>query len=398
MSKVGICIVNPGLLEAGTKRGGGIEEIDFKISSILSSSYDIIMVSPYYGMYKKETKINKNFLIKEIKFPALKKYPPLSKIEEIYYINLVFVYSMMLCKKMIGILRNNEIKIVIVHNGLPGFFSALISKIMGKKILYSEGNLTPWTNPFLEKKRDSIISLTYFGHLYNLIMGLIITRLSNVIRCQSNSICNGMIRRKVPSKKIVVIGPGVDKNTFYPLNKSEDFHNMTVGFIGRLTREKGVLLLLKVIEASLEIAPNVRFILLGDGPYKNKLLSFPNVKKVGYVPREKLNYWISKLNIVVFFQKDIGLAEIESMIAGKVILACNVGEVPHVIKHLDNGYLCEPDAESYVNSIKKLYENKSLLNKLSTNARKTALNKFTWDVVGKKWIVLCEKLINTGGV
>lgn len=286
-------------------------------------------------------------------------------------------------------LRRKKLKLVLVHNGLPGLLSTLLAKIIKIKIVCSEANTYPWISPYLSPTKRTLPQK--FMYFLNLNTGKLICKLSDCIRTQSNSIRGGMINFGIDPAKIHVISGGVDVNMFKPISKMNHQCNdaIRVGFIGRLTDEKGVPLLLEVVHMAIKELPNVRFIIMGDGLYKQYFSNLPNVEHLGWVPRDELNLWLSKVQIALFFQKELGLAELEAMASGKAIVACDVGEVSQTIKHLENGILCTPDAGSYINAIKLLSKDFSLLKRLSRRARETAVEYFGWGVIGREWFSLC---------
>jgi glycosyltransferase involved in cell wall biosynthesis len=391
MSIIDVCIISPSLLEAGTKRGGGIEEIDYRVALQLSKYFNVVILSPFYKKYYKTIRINERFSVEQVYFPAVKNYPPRSMLEVHKTLFLMHIYSCLIAMKMVT-LRRKKLKLVIVHNGLPGFLSILLAKIMKIKIVCSEGNTYPWVSPYLTPtKRTLPQKIMYF---LNLNTGKIICKLSDCIRTQSNSIRGGMINFGIDPAKIHVISGGVDVNMFKPISKMNHQCNvMRVGFIGRLTDEKGVPLLLEVVHMAIQELPNVQFIIMGDGSYKQYFSNLPNVEHLGWVAKDELNLWLSKVQIVLFFQKELGLAELEAMASGKAIVACDAGEVSQTIKHLENGMLCTPDARFYIDTIKLLCGDPSLLKRLSRRARENAVKYFSWDVIGCNWLSLCVKCL-----
>ena len=395
MNVVDICIISPFLLEAGTKRGGGIEEIDYQVALRLSMHFNVVILSPFYKKYCKTIHINDHFSIEQVYFPAVKNYPPKSLLEEYTTLFLTSIYSCLTAMKMMT-LRRKKLKLVIVHNGLPGLLSTLLAKIIKIKVIYSEGNDSPWVSPLYltPTKRTLPQKIMCCLHLNT---GKLICNLSNCIRTQSNSIKEGMIKHGVDPAKIRVISGGVDVNAFKPLSKMNQQPNtMRVGFFGRLYEDKGVFLLLKIVRVAIREFPNFRFTIMGDGPYKNHFSNLSNVEHLGFIPRDELNFWLSKVQITLFFQKELGLAELEAMASGKAIVACDIGEVPQTIKHLENGMLCTPDAQSYTDAIKLLCEDPFLLERLSKRARETAVKYFSWDVIGRDWFSLCRECLKEG--
>ncbi|MCK4732798.1 MAG: glycosyltransferase family 4 protein [Methanophagales archaeon] len=391
MTGVDICMISPGLLEAGTKRGGGIEEIDYQVALRLSRYFNVVILSPFYKKYCKHIRINERLSIEPIYFPAEKNYPPRSRSEMYITPFLIHFYSCLTAMKVMA-LRRKKLKLVIVHNGLPGFLSSLLAKIMKIKVIYSEGNVYPWVSPYITPTKRTLPQK--FMYFLNLNTGKRLCKLSDYIRTQSNSIKGGMINYGIDSAKIRVINGGVDVNRFKLISKMNHQCNaIRVGFIGRLTDEKGVPLLLEVVHKAIKDSLDVRFVIMGDGPYKQYFSNLPNVEHFGFVPRDELNLWLSKVQIVLFFQKELGLAELEAMASGKAIVACDVGEVSQIIKHLENGILCTPDARSYIDAIKRLCEDPSLLKGVSRKARETAVKCFSWDIIGCNWLSLCVECL-----
>lgn len=387
-----VLIVSPGLLEPCTRRGGGIEEIDCQIASRLSEKMRVIIVGPHYKETK-SAKISGSFLIHRVLFPAMRHYPPRNNLEKLL-IFLVFepIYSLMLGLTVVGLIWKYNPKIILVHNGLPGLICTIIGIFKNKKIIYSEGNLSPWVDLYLDGSQLSFLQKAI--RQMHLAIGKYIAAFADTVRAQSNLIKTGMIKYGIDSDKILIIGGGVDTDVYRPLDSSDlPSKEFKIGFIGRLTEEKGVSLLLKVVEGAITEIPDARFCILGDGPYRSALEKFSNVDHVGMVPKSQLSQWLPQFHCVLFFQKDIGLAVIESMAAGKVLLALDDEDISGIIKHLDNGVLCNPNANSYIQSIKKLYVNRPLCQKLSINARKYAVDNFSWDIVAQQWLVVISKYI-----
>lgn len=386
---VDICILNPGLLEAKTRRGGGIEEAEYRIGLQLSSYFNILILAPFYREHHGLTRINQRFAIDEIYFPAVKNYPPKSVLERYMVFFSAFLFSFLAAVKLVS-LRKRQLKLLILDSALTGLLPAMLARTMKIKVIFSEGNDYPWIMPYVYQARFSVSKKLGWSLL--LATGRIMCNLSNYIRAQNNSIMKGMTKYGVDSSKIHVISAGVDTNIFRPLREtSYPYGNINIGFIGRLVEEKGVPLLLKVVRMALKECPNARFIIMGEGASKDYFLNLPNVEHVGFVSRDELPVWLSKVQVVLFFQKNLGLAELEALASGKAIIACNAGEVSHTIRHLENGILCKPEADSYVDAIKILVHNPSLLKKLADNARESALKYFSWKAVGMQWACMARK-------
>ena len=179
MNTVDICIITPSLLEAGTKRGGGIEEIDYQVALLLSKYFNVVVLSPFYKKYCKTIRINERFSIEQVYFPAKKNYPPRESTLEVYRtLFLMHIYSCLTVMKMMT-LRGKKLKLVIVHNGLPGLLSTLLAKIIKIKIVCAEANTYPWISPYLTPTKRKLPQK--FMYFLNLNTGKRICKLSDCI-------------------------------------------------------------------------------------------------------------------------------------------------------------------------------------------------------------------------
>jgi len=390
--KIDVVIVSPGLLEAYTKRGGGIEEIDYNVALGLSNRFSVQLIGPRYRPYLGTTYISHSFTVKQIPYPAIKRYPSSQKSDKASNFLQSFPYSLTLGLSLLGTLIKNRIRVVVVHNGLPGLVASFLARISGRFVVYSEGNTVPWFNPFIIQPN---LSLSQKAMYYvNLVNGKLLAMLANVVRTQDDAISEGMVREGIDKDKLRVIPAGVDLPTIMTSSAVERRDNLIrIGFIGRLSDEKGAPLLVEVVrKAAIEI-PAVRFVILGEGPHRSSLLELQNVEHIGWVSRSELASWLNGVDIVLFFQKSIGLAELQAMAAGKAVVAGDYKEVSKTIEHMASGILCQPNPESYLAAIKNLIDCPRLKSRVSEGARLTAMNTFNWNVINNKWIELCEELL-----
>jgi glycosyltransferase involved in cell wall biosynthesis len=388
-----ICIVSPGLVETGTNRGGGCEVTDFNVGLQCSKNIHFAIFSTYVNKYNHIRHINDKFKVINIPIRAQKEYPISNKKDSFITFILTIIFSIIVSYKVF-LLTRHQLKVLIIHNPQTGFIPMLIGKIFGIRVVFSEGNVIPWTNPYLKKM--SFNTGKRIHNYLNLNFNILMCRFSNHIRTQSFSIKNGMVGYGIPKDQITVIPAGIDPDEFKPLNKSQiKSKSINIGFIGRLVDIKGVPLLYKIIQKAIVELPEANFFIYGDGPYKNLFVRLSNVKWVGYISRDKLNTELKKIDLTLFFQKELGRAEIESMAAGKVSIFSDIGEMKYRIEHLNNGYLCNPDAGSYIDAIKILSDDVQLFNKISMGSRISAINQYSWENIGEKWCKLFNKILSS---
>ena len=76
----------------------------------------------------------------------------------------------------------------------------------------------------------------------------------------------------------------------------------------------------------------------------------------------------------------------EAMACGTPAVAFNVGGIPDLIDHEQNGYLAEYcNADDFAKGIKWVLENKERYQSLSINAREKTIELYSYSVVAKKY-------------
>lgn len=190
----------------------------------------------------------------------------------------------------------------------------------------------------------------------------------------------------VKKEKIeVVINPysPVEEEVFTMPPLSGD--NFIVSCGGRLVPWKGVA---KVIEAILNI-PGIFLLVFGDGPEKRNLERMvidlemkERVYFTGSVSRGQLRNIFAQSHCFVLNSRYEGLPHVvlEAMAAGCPVIAANIGGIPEIIRHEENGILIEPDdKKSLTRYILALKTDGSLRQKLIEKGRMKALQNFSPD-------------------
>lgn len=387
-NRVDYLFVCPSLIEPATKRGGGIEEVDYQVAKHLPGARSAALLGPFYPSYKRRLRATANIWIEYVAFPAARNYPPSSK-AEVFWTTVVAqpLYCIPLVLRLRSLLKAKP-KYVVVHNGLPGLLACTLGWTSGTRIIYSEGNAYPWVNPFPSDFQPTIAQRGM--RVFKVATGRIIGRLAWRVRAQSNRIKGGLVSNGVSDSKIAVIPGGVDPVPYSSVASATGSNATRVAFVGRLDEAKGAPLLLEVVKLAGKTLRQVRFVILGDGTFRPQLHEQPNVEDVGWVDREQLKERLSGVSMVLSFVKELGLAELEAMASAKAIIASNVGEVPSIIRHLDNGFLCAPTPEAYVAAIGELIRNPELIRKLSFRARETITESHSWVEIARQWISMTQ--------
>jgi len=377
-----IILVNNALLEIPTDRPGGIQEILLKISEAIKDKFHIIIFSPFLYRYINKVQYN-GILIEYMYYPAVRKYPPRSifSIAFGFFGSLIF-YSLIVSINLLKYKKNLRL---LILNDKSNIIPILVARLLKVKTIFSEGNNYPWLSPFLTRRPTAIS----WG--VNLSFGKLACKLADKIRAQSILIKRGMINYGISKDKIEIIPAGVDTNTFRPCDFNET--NYVVGFIGRLTEEKGADLLYDVIKTCEKELPEVKFIVLGSGPYEIMLKNLNNIAFQRSIPKTLLPTFINKADVFVSTYYDFSLSDLEILSCGKPLIKINTPEMNELFKNNEEIIFCDKSVKDFVNKIKLLYENKDLCKKIGENARKKVEKEFDWKVIGEQWIRLINSLL-----
>lgn len=152
----------------------------------------------------------------------------------------------------------------------------------------------------------------------------------------------------------------------------------TILFSGRLTHEKGVNYLIKAIKLLKDSNFSLILLVCGDGPEKEKLQKLVDdlnldrdIKFLGFIPWGKKLFEIyTKSDIFILPSLSEGVPKVllEAMARGLPIIATNVGGIPDIINHMENGILIPPKSpEAIAEAVKLLVKNEELRRKIIKN-------------------------------
>ena len=235
-------------------------------------------------------------------------------------------------------------------------------------------------------------------------------------------------RRSFPrfARRCHTVYNGINENNFLPDNNKEikntDERHKNLLFVGRISPEKGVHILLDAFEKVHEIYPNLHLQLIGpktpapeeyivalsDDPKVLGLKKFyseytegyllhlknktsrnlkKNVTYYKYIPYSDLIEFYRRAHVFVFpsvWEEPFGMPIIEAMACGLPIVATNGGGIPEIIEDGKTGLLVERgNAGELAAGILSLIENRSLRESFGNAGRRFVLNRFKWDRISE---------------
>lgn len=162
-----------------------------------------------------------------------------------------------------------------------------------------------------------------------------------------------------------------------------------VGFIGRLEPEKGPDYFLRSAPQVLRQFPEARFWVIGDGAMRGELESLVRrlrisefVTFLGWRADTALVTACIDLMVIPSLREGFGRAALESLILGKPVIATQVGGLPELVTHNENGLLIPPGRHSAIaEAIGILLGDRKRLHRMGKRAREMARGQYSLETM-----------------
>jgi glycosyltransferase involved in cell wall biosynthesis len=219
----------------------------------------------------------------------------------------------------------------------------------------------------------------------------------------SDEVKQRLLKAGVREDKIHLVRNGIDLRPFNSaipsLRNGLHKNPPIVGLIGRLAIEKGVDIFLHAAARVLVELPSTKFVVVGEGPDREKLESLIDELKIGenvsmLGQRDDMPSVYASLDIMVSSSRTEGLpmAILEGMASGLPLIATSVGEVPTVVLDGRTGVLVPPvNVENLAWEIVKLLRNPAQQKLLGAAARKLIQGEFSADRMTADYLRVYQK-------
>jgi len=304
----------------------------------------------------------------------------------VWKLGLNFKYDLRGVMKLISLIKRGKYSIVHVHLFPANLFVSLASLFLPKniKFIFSEHNVYNRRRSF---KIFKILDTFIYSRYYKII-------------CVSKQV-QGALIEWLPNlkRKSVVISNAVpvpDLSNWSPVKKYD------VLFVGRLTKAKGVDILLKAIKILKEkYQKEIKAAIVGEGYLEEELkelvIELGIEKEVEFLGvRRDIERLMKSTQIFVLPSRWEGLplAILEAMSSRASIIATSVGGISEVIEHEKEGILISPeDPEVLASAISELLKDEELRVKLGINAYKKVKEKYSIEVYTNNILELYKSLI-----
>lgn len=211
--------------------------------------------------------------------------------------------------------------------------------------------------------------------------------------------------RGIEPERISVILCGLDHERFHHADL-ERFEQPTVVHLGRLRKYKGVEIALRAVRIARERLPNLRFVIIGDGPYRETLerktvdLGLEDtVEFKGYIELDELVDFLNRAHILVnpSPKEGWGLTVVEANACGMPVIASDSPGLRDSVIHGETGFLVpHGDENSFADRIVELIKDPDLWDQLSGGGIER-VKELTWErCAGETEDLIREVLSDTG--
>lgn len=284
-----------------------------------------------------------------------------------------------------------EMRIDLVHNHAC-WYGLVIGFLVGAKCIETVHNVYDWFN-WHERLR--------YG-LYCFLANRIIAVSENVRTFTLSSF------PFMKEKKFIVVHNGIDCDRFNTKVSTSELRNdlristedVVIGFIGRLTEQKGMVYLLEAAEQLSKKFRNLSYVIVGDGELSEDLkaraqqLKLPNVHFVGFQRETSRYLQLFDIFVLPSLWEGLPISVLEAMAAARPVVATAVSGTREVIIHGITGYLVEPRSVSgLIDRLSYLIEHHNVRTNMGQKGNERVLEHFSAQLMVAKTESIYNELL-----
>lgn len=275
-------------------------------------------------------------------------------------------------------LREADIDIIHTHNYKSDLLGFWASRLAGKKWV---GTNHVWHSTDGKLKFYETLD-AFFLKFADKVTGV------------SQEIKDDLLRKGFKDAQVAVIDNGIHiekfqngvpaaelKRTLFHLNE----HDFVIAIVGRLAKEKGHDIFLQAVKTIVEQYPNVKCLIIGDGPLRSELETVTadlglskNMIFAGIRNDMPRVYAMCDLMVNSSYIEGLPMTILEAMAARVPIIATRVGAVPKVIDDQKNGIALEPgDAGTLAKAMRELIADGQKRKRFADAAYKDVCERFS---------------------
>jgi glycosyltransferase involved in cell wall biosynthesis len=301
----------------------------------------------------------------------------------------IFKWFLFQCRASLELARARaDVDVVLFYIAYPGYLLPLVvTKLLRKKSIEVLTRGKPITKTArVWRLQDPI--------LYTLLDG---------ISPESRGLIKELGIEKY-GQKVLPEGARFVDLSLYKKNKRLSERANVVGFIGRISEEKGIVDLIDAIPLAVKEASDLKFSIVGSGPLGDWVTEQCNhlstqwgidIKRIDWVEEPGLvdYYQEMKLFVLPTYQDAFPTTILEAMACGTPVLATPVGAIPDVIINEVTGFLLESTAPERIAHRITTIVNDRELEKVADNAEGLIRQKFTRTAATERYDEMLKQVL-----
>ncbi|NJD76647.1 MAG: glycosyltransferase family 4 protein [Candidatus Methanoperedens sp.] len=269
---------------------------------------------------------------------------------------------------------------------LPCFTVKLVSVLKGNCMLIT------WHEVWKDYWYEYLGRAGFFGKLVEYLTSKLASGSIAVSTMTKNNL------ESLGGRNIQVLPNGIDLEKIARAEPSPLAHDII--FAGRLIKEKNVDVLLEAVGLIKDTFQDIKCLIIGDGPEKDRLIRLAtelkvqdNIKFSGFLEYDEVISYIKSSRVFVLpsGREGFGMVVIESFACGVPVITvkCEQNAASSLVSE-DTGFVVNLDVKDISNAILKLITDTELRKRMSISALDTA-KKYEWDIIAMQLAKVYEE-------
>ncbi|TCS93257.1 glycosyltransferase [Hazenella coriacea] len=207
---------------------------------------------------------------------------------------------------------------------------------------------------------------------------------------------------KYTSKSMEITPFGVDTKWFRPLGLVKSNEIVTIGIAKGLHEVYGISKLIQAFAEVEKIYPQVRLLIVGDGPKRNEYEELTRslgvehkVSFTGRVPNSEVVHYMNQMDIFVLpsYSESFGVAAIEAQACGVPVIVTQVGGLPEVVEDGETGIIIPNNEPKHlVPALERLIQDPELRLRMGEAGAHHVRQEYDWEENANRMLQLYGKV------
>src|SRR6185437_842633 len=363
-----------------TTKGGGEYVFSILAKMLVKNGHNVWIITNKIKDERYDKNLNIIFVNPVIKYQG--GLPPSFSDNIRYVVNAVITGSKIIKKNNIDIIHSNNFSPALAGSVLSGLFS--IPHVMTVHDIFSLCGKNYWTKwgDQANVSKMNVMLAPFFEKL-------MVKLRHDCVHTVSDASKDDLIKFG-EKKHIHVIHNSIDAGPVL----NEAVNPLRFVHVGRLVFYKNLEVVIQAIGILKKTQPNVKLVIIGDGPHKkslqeltNKLGLGNNVEFLGYVSLDEKMKIIAASNALVFpsLCEGFGLVILEAFSQRTPVLVSNIKPMSDIVSDGKNGFVLDPyDEKSWAEHLLQLIENPSYALEMGREGSKLLADSFNQDLMYNK--------------